>query len=565
MDMSKLSDGDLQAIAKGDLRMMSAKGLQMLTGEDQAQEIDSSFGIDLPEPVSAREQFRKKISENTEGRLRGAAGGASDVGNFLINSSTLIPRLAVPELDRWNTERQDSLKSWKDENKDLPGYGQGEMAAHAAATAGLPIPYANLAGAGFRAGVGALGKNILAGGAGGAAAGLLTGDDPLLGGGIGALANAVLPPAIHGATASYGWLDDLFSRNLAKVRGGNIARDIAGKDLELIKQLTAKAPNNIPAAKAATPARNTLWSALGKLSKDLDSNYTTRLFDKQAARRLDVLEKVKPPLDASIAARTAETDPLYKAARESLIPVNTQHIANKVNNLLLRNSGNPELVRELKRIKGGLFDVDGNLRTNAEQVASIIDGIKTSLDNPAMASNKYITKTLLELKDNLTKSIPGLTKADEVFAKYSIPVNQSNLIDTMTDILDKGVGERAKPFLAAQVKLDNKVNEFGGAKEILNPRQLKVRDIVAGQLYRNVLMDKDAAAGAKGLDKILGEDKISASAPGVLHWFVATANKVGRFLEGKINQKTLDAVVEAMRTGKSANEILRVQRLKSCL
>src|SRR3990167_5438549 len=314
MDMSKLSDGDLQAIAKGDLRMMSAKGLQMLTGEDQAQEIDSSFGIDLPEPVSAREQFRKKISENTEGRLRGAAGGASDVGNFLINSSTLIPRLAVPELDRWNTERQDSLKSWKDENKDLPGYGQGEMAAHAAATAGLPIPYANLAGAGFRAGVGALGKNILAGGAGGAAAGLLTGDDPLLGGGIGALANAVLPPAIHGATASYGWLDDLFSRNLAKVRGGNIARDIAGKDLELIKQLTAKAPNNITAAQAATPARNTLWSALGKLSKDLDSNYTTRLFDKQAARRLDVLEKVKPPLDASILARDIAANKNYPIA-----------------------------------------------------------------------------------------------------------------------------------------------------------------------------------------------------------------------------------------------------------
>src|SRR3990167_7584838 len=134
------------------------------------------------------------------------------------------------------------------------------------------------------------------------------------GGGIGALANAVLPPAIHGATASYGWLDDLFSRNLAKVRGGNIARDIAGKDLELIKQLTAKAPNNITAAQAATPARNTLWSALGKLSKDLDSNYTTRLLDKQAARRLDVLEKVKPPLDASILARDIAANKNYPIA-----------------------------------------------------------------------------------------------------------------------------------------------------------------------------------------------------------------------------------------------------------
>lgn len=77
---------------------------------------------------------------------KGAASGAADIGNTLINAATFIPRKLIPQLDQWNNERQAGLDSFNQENSSLP-FTIGRIGANIAGTAGV----GNVLGAGLEA------------------------------------------------------------------------------------------------------------------------------------------------------------------------------------------------------------------------------------------------------------------------------------------------------------------------------------------------------------------------------------------------------------------------------
>jgi len=380
-------------------------------------------------------------------------------------------------------------------------------------------------------------------------------------GAVSGVTAALATPVISKAAQGTGLLIDAIKGRVATTRGGKVLRDAAGDKADEIGDLWKNAPDNITATQAAAPAKSDTISALGALAEKKRSQYFTDLTGNQEAARVNALRQVQPNLAQSEAARTAASGPLYKAATAPNNVANTVGVANKIDDLLERNAGNPDLVRELNRIKSGIYDANGNLRSNAEVVSSVMDGLKTSIANK---DNKFILGTLVELKDDLAKSIPGYQAAQAKFAEMSPPVNQAKVIDAMLETLKRPAGgERVRPFLnsmgqgeSALIKRADQSPRFGGLDDVLNTGQRGVKDRIVSELLRDEEIAKRATAGQGELNDILSKDALKFRIPNLLWRPAMVANKAADIAENALNQNTMNKVYEAMRTGKSAAALM---------
>lgn len=430
---------------------------------------------------------------------------------------------------------------------------------------GKVLPYAPVLGNGLMQGAKAVTQNVLGGAATGGTIGALSDEGTALGGATGgAIAGGVAPLAIAGAQKVVGPIWDAMTRRYGSVIAGKIARDAAGGDLNAIKMALAAAPKDETAAQAAAGVKSDLWSALGEFarSQDKTSSYSRQL-RQQAENRMGALKGVQPNMVNAVAERELAAGPLYAKARSAGNVVNAQPVMDKIDDLLTKNPGNTELVNALTRIKTGLTDDAGNIRVNAQEVASVMDGIKALLANK---DNRFIVGQLTDVKNSLSKSIPLYDAAQAAFAKKSQPVNQSEVIDAMTATLAKpGGGERAAPFLNVLGKGEEAMlkkatgfprYEAGDLPNIMTPRQMKVIDKVASDLERDFSIKEGAARGTGGLASVLKENTSKFHIPNFLDPKVALTNRALSELEGRINKSTMDKLVAGMQSGKGALELI---------
>lgn len=386
--------------------------------------------------------------------------------------------------------------------------------------------------------------------------------DRAIQGAIGGTAAMVASPLLSGITRGSQYLIDAIRGRSGKVGAGKVARDIAGQSIDDIKTLNANAPNNMTSSQATLPANRDVWQSLGKMAERKDPNsYYRMLGDEQEANRIMAMEAVKPNLKVAEARRKTLSDPLYDAVRNNKKPVDTKTIISKVNKIIDENSGNPELVAAMKRVKSGLYDDAGNVVKDPKKISSIMDGIKSSM---ASKDNKFIVGQLTEIRQDIAKALPGRATADKVYSHLSKPVNQSKVIDAMVDTLKapKG-GERVTPFLNAigtgenaLIKRADQSPRYGGLDEILNVPQKSARDKVVNELLRDAEVERRALSGAGGMADIIVGDKWKARLPPLVDAKFGTANKVLDIIESKVNKATMDAIVEGMKSGKNANEML---------
>ena len=190
-----------------------------------------------------------------------------------------------------------------------------------------------------------------------------------------------------------------------------------------------------------------------------------------------------------------------------------------------------------------------------------MDGIKSSM---ASKDNKYILSTLTELRADIANALPGRVNADKVYSNLSKPGNQAKVIDAMIDTLKapKG-GERVTPFLNAigtgenaLIKRADQSPRYGGLDEILNVPQISAKDKVVNELLRDAEVDRRALSGAGGMADIIVGNKWKARLPPLVDAKFGAANKVLDIIESKVNKGTMDAIVEGMKSGKNANEML---------
>jgi hypothetical protein len=379
---------------------------------------------------------------------------------------------------------------------------------------------------------------------------------------VGGLVGGVAGPVIQGATKASQFLVDAVRGRTGQVSAGKLGRAVAGDKLDDIMRLNAQAPKTVTSSQAAVGADRSVYNALGELarSKDPDDIYSG-IVSAQAKNRVNALQAVKPNLKQSEDVRKAVSDPLYTAVRDNKAPVNINPIIKKVDKLLDENSGNTAFVNALNDVKKGLVDSDGNPVTKAVKISSVMDGLKKALGDK---DNKYIRGELTKIREDIAKVLPNRVEADKVFAEASKPVNQAKVIDALVDKMQSSTGgEVQRPFLNALgtgenalLKKANQDPRFGGIDEALTGEQVAVKNRIESEYLRDFEVQKRAKDSLTAFADIVKDNKSNFKFPNFFSAKVTTANAALDILENKIDKKTMKALVNGMRSGQNANEML---------
>lgn len=370
----------------------------------------------------------------------------------------------------------------------------------------------------------------------------------------------IIPPALWAGgkllsgvynTAIEPWL------NPASIKGRALIAAAGDKYDEVVALLKAQkqiVPGSRPTAgEAAAPAGATKFSALQESARGVMPDEYLARTDAGNASRIGALRTVgqdEQALQQAVTKRTATTAPMYEAARTNPTGIDVSGIAANIDDVMRNNPGNPELMTTLGQIRAGLTDEAGNVRSDPQQIASVLDGIKAAL---AKKENAFIKGQLTEIKDGLANSIPGYQSAQSKFAEMSAPVNQMKigqfLEEKLVPALDEqgrqkaGVYAQALQDAPGTIKRATGTPRFDKLSEALTPEQFAVVNSVKDDLARLQRHGTMATLGAKSAPSAIDlatqsmERTTSGKIPNILNRTAMIANAIVMRLEGKINRK----------------------------
>lgn len=586
VDLTQLSDEDLVALKSGDITRVSDAGLMTLKGAPAVRQ-------PMQEPAFEREA--RQLTGTTGPELiagaaptRFALGAASPImGLAQIAARNPIGRAL--EQDKWIDERIARIEAMK--QRGMKAYGQegmdiaGMMGAVASGLgAAKLVPAAKTLGTKVAQGIG-LGtvagattpveevKDDFA-----SRKATQTGMGAAVGGGI-PVATATI--AKGGRTLYNAFLEPWMAPAAIKGRAFlEAAGDKADEIMALLRESKQIVPGSAPTAgEAAVPAGRAEFAALQRSASKVEPSAALERSDAQNAARLGAVRTVgqdAPALAAAEAERKAAAGPLYAAAREGTAPVDTANVLQKVDGLLAKNPGNRELVTELTNVRKGLVDAEGTLRTNPQEVASVLDGLKTAI---ADEKNKFIRGQLTNIKDRLARSIPGYEQAQTMFREKSAPINQMQigqfLEQKLTPALSEEAPQRATSFAGAlrdapgTIKRATGAPRFENLSQALTPEQLSVVNAVRDDLARSArfegMASKGAGAGPNAVDLATSsmERELGGRLPNILHRGAMIANSIVYRLEGKINRKLASEIAAEMLEPPVVAESMRQAQLRA--
>jgi hypothetical protein len=293
--------------------------------------------------------------------------------------------------------------------------------------------------------------------------------------------------------------------------------------------------------------------------------------DAQEAARVQQLRTIERTPESRARAeevRSARSGPLYEAAEQAGNVVDVAPVLDNINSLIRRKPGNKELLTELREVREGLLkqgrDPAGNPilvpRTNAEEIASSIDGLKTAI---AKEDNRNIKSELTQIKNELTEAIPYLPEAEAAFKKGSRTLNQRDAATYLREKLESPVpdaSQRATSFAGAVRDAPRTIKQalkdappyktFTEAG--LSKQQQSMIDNIVIDLSRDARVQELAQAGSKTaprLKKTPGE----ISFPAFFSPVVTVANTILRRVTGKLTDKmALDIALELLDANRAA-------------
>jgi hypothetical protein len=339
-----------------------------------------------------------------------------------------------------------------------------------------------------------------------------------------------------------------FYMDLAEGRGSALVSAARAPEAEII-------PGVRPTfAQATADVGMPRVAAVGEQAAAMRPTEAIALRDVQEAGRVGQLRAIERAPEARARAervREGRSGPLYTAAEMAGDVVDTTPTLAFIDDTIRKNPGNQPLLVEMRRLRKGLVkpgkDPQGNPilvpRTDAKEVASTIDGLKSAI---AKEDNKFIKGELTQIKDDLTAAVPLLPEAQAAFKKGSRPINQMDLGKYLREKLESPVPEgtqRAGVFAGAVRDAPRTIKQAldGGPTyekltDILSPAQKANVDRVVMDLSRDQRVKELTQAGRKAapeLAKPVGE----ANLPSLLNRLATVANEVIRRLEGRINEK----------------------------
>lgn len=182
---------------------------------------------------------------------------------------------------------------------------------------------------------------------------------------------------------------------------------------------------------------------------------------------------------------------------------------------------------------------NADARTKSVRAASLLAQVKPLIDNAIERAGGSGWKDYLKTYED------GIQK-----------INQTKLASKAIDMFNDSPESFIKLVNGDDVKAIEKVfgpNSYDIVKEMGS--NLAPLRKVSSELERDIAIGKQAKSGARGLSRILDNNNSKIRVP-----FVGAkaraANEVLNNLQDKVSSKTLDVIVEGMKSGKSANEML---------
>jgi len=614
-DLSKVSDAELKAIVAGDMSSLSDATLAMIAGSGK--------------PPKKERSFTRKAFDVMGNIGSGVVKGATDIGATILAPADYVAgKIAekygeIPFLTgRLDDRRQQTTNFLADQGADVKSlsYGGGRLFSNVAGTAGLgPVlgaglkavapsaaPLATAIGTGgFKTGLPQattalqrLGDVALrAGGgaiAGGAGAAAVNPEDVGLGATVGAALPTVGASVVKLFGLGSGWLWDAVSGQLGKVKAGEIARKVAGGDVNAIRAANVAAAQGISSGQAAAGIDNATYAALDNLArKQNPASYYSRQAAAQETARQQALSAVTPDLAAATKARGAATQPLYQAADKTIVKLDAPFmelfdrmpkgtIAKAAD--IARMDGRPFMMGQYtpaQQVPTGVLNaagapimitvpaqfptVTGESLHYLKRALSDIANAPTAITGAGKDTQAAARGVLADFIPQFEAKVPVYGQARQTFAQMSKPVNQSQVLGEMASVLAKpGGGERAAPFLnvlgrgeQAMLKRATGFPRYSGFPHVLTaPGQMPAVDKIAGELGRDAQLNRLAAQGGEELSNIIQDVTARYNFPPSLSTKIAIARQGLREFEGKVNKATLAALTEGMESGASANEML---------
>jgi hypothetical protein len=318
------------------------------------------------------------------------------------------------------------------------------------------------------------------------------------------------------------------------------------------------------AGAAAAPVGATKYSALqAEVATRMPTEYRERDIANKAAREraLGAIAQDDAAMAAAQQARFNVSNPLYQAAEQGVADVS--NVLTVVDDLIAKNPGNAELLREMREIRRGLIadKKTGALRTDAKEITSVIDGLKARL---AKEDNKFIREQLKHVRELLVDSVPGYRTAQEAFGQASKPINVMQvgqyLEGKLKPAIETEVGERAGAFSEAvrnapgTIKRSTGQSRYTQLTQVLTPDQVNIVEGIRKDLAREAEFTSQAKAGAKS-GKAVPAAELSKS-PAFFSRIATLANTIIDRLQGKINEKVAMELAAEMLDPKLAADVL---------
>lgn len=377
---------------------------------------------------------------------------------------------------------------------------------------GKAIPYAPVLGRGAVEGIKAVGRNLGGGAIAGGAIGGLSDEGSVAGGAsIGALGNALLPPAVNALYRTPSAI-----RNFLAPSGAQLAVRAAGEKTDDVIAAMQQAQSGVPgmeynAAQAAVPANSAEFSALQRLAaRENPSLYSgpQGIYGQQQTARQSAVRSIgKTPADLTAAkqARSAASAVAYDKAFA---------VSVKADPALLAMSRNPYYAAAardaLKLAKAEGISPNTDLTRFLHLVKLSMDDTLQKGKAGATALGDTERRAILDAQRNLvswlTKRNPAYGAARAGHEAASKPITQMKLGQELEQALVAPTGgERATQFAGAVRKAGSQTSKATGKPRIeaLDQQQQQLLGAITDDLTRDATWKRLAQEGQKNmLDRV---------------------------------------------------------------
>jgi hypothetical protein len=304
-----------------------------------------------------------------------------------------------------------------------------------------------------------------------------------------------------------------------------------------IQELQSITRQGIPVARNLPPSQGILKAPDTSLAASKMSDAATEGGVASSTRtEADALRAQISALPSAFTAAPIRDVVAARAARS--VNPSEETVMNAVLKALQRAGDDPVAIAEVRRL--GVNQIMGDLL------------------NTGKLSKTDAAAALGEVKGLIDKQLgPEIVK--RYFKPYSKKLEYRDSLELM-DKLRQLQKDSPTKFLRVMEgndpKLVAKYGDWETLQQAIGARRLGKAQGVAGEMTRDINIGKQAEAGMPAFGRILAKDEGLLRLPGFISWVASTANKFVAGVEKTVNQQTLDAIIEGMKSGASANQLL---------